>query len=307
MPHFNSSPIDTDELVINWHITESCNYRCRFCFSAWSHLDCRELWQERLTTSRILKELRDFFDPANSCNPLHEQMHWNSVRLSLAGGEPTLLGMRLADIAREAKDFGFRVSLITNGSQLDTTLLYALAPNLTVLGLSVDSLQATTNIAVGRALRDTVLTLDDIVAITEVARTANPALAIKINTVVNKANAEEDLSILIDRVRPMRWKVLRMLPVITDDLAVDHLAFSSFVARHGAFSAVMCSEDNDEMAQSYVMIDPYGRFFQNVPDSGNYLYSSPISDIGPANAFAQVPFASKKFAARYRMLGAQRS
>ena len=24
-----------EELVINWHVTEACNYRCRYCYSAW--------------------------------------------------------------------------------------------------------------------------------------------------------------------------------------------------------------------------------------------------------------------------------
>lgn len=24
-----------DELVVNWHITEACNYNCRYCFAKW--------------------------------------------------------------------------------------------------------------------------------------------------------------------------------------------------------------------------------------------------------------------------------
>lgn len=24
------------ELVINWHITEACNYRCRYCYAHWT-------------------------------------------------------------------------------------------------------------------------------------------------------------------------------------------------------------------------------------------------------------------------------
>ena len=25
----------TKELVVNWHITEACNYKCDYCFAKW--------------------------------------------------------------------------------------------------------------------------------------------------------------------------------------------------------------------------------------------------------------------------------
>ena len=30
-------------LVINWHITEACNYHCKFCFAKWNHKN--EIWE----------------------------------------------------------------------------------------------------------------------------------------------------------------------------------------------------------------------------------------------------------------------
>ena len=25
-----------EELTLNWHITEACNYRCRYCYAKWT-------------------------------------------------------------------------------------------------------------------------------------------------------------------------------------------------------------------------------------------------------------------------------
>jgi radical S-adenosyl methionine domain-containing protein 2 len=56
-----------------------------------------------------------------------------------------------------------------------------------------------------------------------------------------------------------------MLPVLNSDLAVSDVEFNSFIDRHFALKDVMCVEDNSDMTESYIMVDPYGRFFQNKP------------------------------------------
>lgn len=69
-------------------------------------------------------------------------------------------------------------------------------------------------------------------------------------------------------------------------------------------------EDNRDMTESYLMVDPLGRFFQNQsaqPGAG-YVYSPPIPEVGAATAFRRVAFDAQRFAARYASLssGAQR-
>ena len=27
---------NTQQLVINWHLTEACNYSCQYCYAAWN-------------------------------------------------------------------------------------------------------------------------------------------------------------------------------------------------------------------------------------------------------------------------------
>ena len=209
-----SAPIDIDVLVINWHITDKCNYRCKYCFSSWQADETGgEVWRSEEKTKRLLEELWLAFDPDNVSNPLRSKLRWRSVRLSLAGGEATLLQERLIDITQHAKKLGFSVSLITNGSLLTEPYLTALIPGLSMLGLSVDSTAPQTNAAIGRSnRRGPPLTTQNFADITKWARTVNPGLTIKLNTVVNKVNAHENMSGLLNAVEAARWQVMRVLP-----------------------------------------------------------------------------------------------
>jgi radical S-adenosyl methionine domain-containing protein 2 len=295
---------ETEELVINWHLTEACNFRCRYCFASWERgHPSAELWRDISATRVLLEGLRGFFDPANASNPLRSGLRWRSVRLSLAGGEPTLLGSRLTDIAALARSLGLKVSLITNGSRPD--VVEATAPHLDMIGISLDSADERTNAAIGRACRTGMrVSADKVMEMVARAREGRPDMIVKVNTVVSAANAGEDMSGLIGSIRPDRWKVMRVLPVLTDALPVDAEAFRAFVDRHRPLRGLMTVEDNADMERSYVMVDPAGRFFQNGTGNRGYRYSRPIPEVGVEAAFAEVPFRSEGFAARYPTVGA---
>jgi len=62
---------------------------------------------------------------------------------------------------------------------------------------------------------------------------------------------------------------------------------------------MLSAEDNTDMVESYLMIDPHGRFFQNAHGQSDYRYSRPIPDVGVAGAFASVGVIPAKFCARY--------
>jgi len=303
-PHIDTGvrPAVTD-LVINWHITEACNYRCKYCYAKWTppHLQSnRELYRDQEGTHRMLKNVKEFFAPTNSSNPLTQSLRWKNVRLSIAGGEPTLLRDRLYSVISDAKQLGFEISLITNGSLLDAQRMEFIAPQLSCLGISLDSPNVATNKAIGRINdKGDGKSVGDIIELIRGARKANPSIKIKVNTVVNAINAHENMTDLISRIQPDRWKVLRALPVISAALSVTEDSFLKFVARHAMMSSVMSVEDNTDMVESYIMIDPLGRFFQNSPGCSAYSYSSPIQEIGAEAAFSQIEFSPEKFAKRY--------
>lgn len=287
------------ELVINWHITEACNYRCRYCYAHWEGSD-REVIHDIPATARMLENLWQHFHPQNLANPLRREMDWQGVRLNLAGGEPLLYPERVHQILSDAREIGFTTSLITNGSLLSPEFAQQLAPNLSMLGVSLDSGISTTNRQIGRQSRHgQLLAIENLEEAINAARCRNPELQTKLNTVVNALNCHEDLNALVRRLAPQRWKVLRMLPIVTSQLVVSDADFQKFVARHRVLGDLMCVEDNIEMVESYVMIDPLGRFFQNALGQSSYRYSRPIPEVGVAQAFATVGMDPAKFCARY--------
>ncbi|QBY54446.1 viperin family antiviral radical SAM protein [Cupriavidus oxalaticus] len=290
-------------LVLNWHLTEACNYRCQYCYATWDESTCRrELIHDPERTTGLLNELYQFFRPGNRMNPLANRLAWSSVRLNLAGGEPLLHAGKLPSIVSQARGLGFEVSMISNGSQLNEELLNQLAPQLTWLGISIDSVNPATNRAIGRVdRRSRLLNLEGLASNLVGARLSNPGLRIKLNTVVNQLNHGEDLGSLIQCFAPQKWKVLRMLPVVNQHLAVSDEQFAAFVARHRTFARILCAEDNQDMRESYLMIDPHGRFFQSSPliAGQGYAYSRPILEVGAGVAFSEMTFDHERFSARY--------
>ncbi|GHU27449.1 hypothetical protein AGMMS50256_07340 [Betaproteobacteria bacterium] len=293
---------DNSELVINWHLTEACNYKCRYCFAKWQRPEGgpRELIHNRSHTRKLLSELYGFFRPGNPDNPLTHKMRWDSLRLNLVGGEPLLYADKALQTIGFARELGFSVSLITNGSLLSEDLLSAMAPDLSVLGFSFDSTLNAPNREIGRADRNgQCLSVRQLESCMALAKRINPRIELKLNTVVNASNWQEDMTDFIAGLGLTKWKVLRMLPVLTNDLAVSDEAFQSFVRRHQSLGKVMCVEDNADMTESYLMIDPCGRFFQSASNKAGYEYSLPILEAGIGKAFSQTCFQEDKFASRY--------
>ena len=101
------------DLVINFHITESCNYKCSYCYATWDDLEAKnELHRSPNKVASLLKNLASYFLSDNS---LKAKMGYENVRLNFAGGEPMLLGKRFIDAIKFANQLGFKTSLITNG------------------------------------------------------------------------------------------------------------------------------------------------------------------------------------------------
>jgi radical S-adenosyl methionine domain-containing protein 2 len=183
---------------------------------------------------------------------------------------------------------------------LTEELCNSLAPNLDMLGVSIDSGQSTTNNLIGRVdSHGRLLDFEALARNFEVLRCLNPSLTVKLNTVVNRQNWQDDLSGVVDFIQPEKWKILRALPVIDQSATVTGDQFQAFVNRHSAYRSISVVENNQDMLESYIMVDPQGRFFQNSPCSAGYQYSEPILEVGAERAFEQVNFNASRFLSRY--------
>ena len=286
-------------VVINWHLTEGCNFSCQYCYAHWERTDSvKDLIRDDHRVRGLLTELGRFFQPNDTARWLGYSK--SSARLNIAGGEPLLFPSAVRSAVHHAREVGFRVSLITNGSLLTEELCHELAPKLDILGVSIDSGQSHINNLIGRVdNQGRFLDLDALGRCFDVLRNRNPSLMVKLNTVVNRRNWEDDLSAVLDQIQPEKWKILRALPVTDRSQTVTQSEFQSFVDRHSSYRSIAVVEDNQDMVESYIMVDPQGRFFQNSPCSPGYEYSQPILEAGAEAAFDQVNFDVEKFCSRY--------
>ena len=241
------------KLKINLHITNRCNYHCRYCFGKFQNADMQpEKWEE------IIGNIKG------------SQM---IDAINFAGGEPFLY-QGIEDVIQYAKEQGFSCSVITNGSLPITQAI----PYLDMLGISFDSANAETLVKLG-CCSGKVLSIDDIKKIIVEARKTNPNIKIKINTVVTKENAKERLADIVETLKIDRWKILKAKPFDKNkELIVSDETFTKYVKKNKTKRAII---END-LTRSYIMVDNTGNLVDNLGDKytiiGNLLQSQ-FSDL----------------------------
>ena len=268
---------------INLHITQNCNYRCKYCFAHFSKkVDLKvDAWKD------ILDNIKNsgLIDAIN-----------------FAGGEPVLYhGFR--EILDYAHSLGFSLSIITNGSLLLNSKLMPREyfEKLDTLGISVDSVNPQTLIDLGACNKNhNVLTLDKLQLIINTALSVNPQLKIKFNTVVTNINVQENLNPVGELLSVNRWKLLRMK--IFDNghysnagLFADDIAFRDFTDRHARLSKDLVAEN--DLTRSYIMVDNQGNLLDD--EGTNYHIVGNLCEEDFASVFARYQFNETTYAERY--------
>lgn len=289
---------NTNELVINFHMTEACNYNCDYCYATWdSGCHSKELHRQEGAVETLIDRLADYFLVSN---PLKQSMAYQSVRINFAGGEPMLLGQRFSDALFYTKSKGFRTSIITNAAFLDDERLLELSRNIDVLGVSFDTADEIIAGSIGRVDRKgRWINTVKLEHISTMYRQLNPLGLFKVNTVVNEHNYHESLVDAMKVINPDKWKLLRVLPIYGRIKPVTDAQFNGYVKRHSLFSHLFVVEDNSDMQNSYLMINPEGCFYQNGEAQAGYNISDPILSVGVPKAFTQIDFDFEVFFSRY--------
>lgn len=265
---------------VNYHLNVACNYACQFCYARFE--DSKAFMRAGMLPNTQQLAVVDALADAGF------------EKITFAGGEPTLVPW-LAQLINRAKTRGMTTMLVTNGSRLSSDFFDTCGDALDWLILSVDSFDADTNRAIGRAQKKVTASAEHYIAMATLAHERN--IRLKVNTVVNRLNLSETLIDPIRAMRPERWKLFQVLPIEgqndgdVDALLISAEEFQTFVQRHQPIQNLgipLVPEDNAAMTASYAMIDPAGRFFDN--SLGCHTYSQPILEVGVEHAFGQIHF-----------------
>lgn len=264
----------------SFHIVKPCNMACKFCYATFDDMQVKQL--HIVEVYEILAKLRVA----------------GVQKITFAGGEP-MMYRHLTDAIEAAKEYGFTTSIITNGSFLTEYWLEKHVGILDWIGISVDSMNATTNKDIGRIIGGGLSPNGKFYRET-VDRISSLGYKLKINTVVNRFNENEDLQEFIDYANPQRWKIFDALRVEgQNDKQFERVrtspgAFEKFVARHSHPSMVV--ENNEAMTGSYLLIDPQGRLFEN--SAGRHTYSSPLQHNDIERCLSEINLNRERFIGR---------
>lgn len=274
---------------VNFHLWQPCNMRCRFCFATFQDVRQSCLPKGHLPEQEAIKVVEALCKAGVG-------------KITFAGGEPTLCPW-LPSLLKTAKSFKVTTMIVTNGSYLSRDWLNEFGSLIDWIALSVDSLEAETNAQSGRQTPGR-QALDLEWYMEKVHLIKEAGIRFKVNTVVHKYNATEDLSPFISAARPERWKLFQVLPVAgqndgkVEDLLIAKSTFDDFVKRCQLSlpQITIIPESNEAMTGSYLMVDPAGRFYDNT--AGKHRYSRSILEVGVKDALKDIRFEWEKFIAR---------
>lgn len=278
-----------DVPTVNYHLWKPCNMGCEFCFATFA-----DIGPETIPKGHLGRE---------GCFAIATALaEAGFEKINFAGGEPTLCPW-LPELVAFAKGLGLATSVVTNGTRITHEWVEGLDHNLDWAAISIDSVDQSTLKKTGRATVSGPMSEADYRRTIDILQRND--VRVKVNTVVTKANLDEDLTNFIVKARPARWKLFQVLPVggQNDYLVGPHVVSSAEFDRYveraervESYGIAVVPENNDLMTGSYVMVDPAGRFFDNV--LGHHTYSRPILEVGVIQAIADVSVDFERFLER---------
>lgn len=242
---------------VNWHITAKCNYKCKFCY-------VQKLDNEIMNISEAFSVLRKLRDAKTEKVDIE--------KINFVGGEP-LLHPLFFNLLKQAYNYGFITSIVTNGSLINEQNIGKIAEYTDWIGLSVDSMSNIKEAELGRGTGNHV---NHAIRVSDLIH--EYGLKLKLNTTVTKLTYLENMQELVFRMNPHRWKVFQMLHIkgqndrCVEELSITDNEFKNFVKRHEHVHLIGRSkpvfESNEDMKGSYLILSPSGKVIDN--SSGLY-------------------------------------
>ena len=273
--------------AVNWHFWPWCNYGCKFCFARFEDIP---------RADRLPKEIAITVPEMLAAA--------GADKITFVGGEPTLCPY-LGDLLAASKVVGLTTCIVSNATGLTEEFLDEWGHLIDWVGLSIDASNDEIHAEIGRGMRgDLARQRSHHLELAKQvwARCTQCGIRMKLNTVVCKANLEDDMSALVMELKPERWKIFEVLPVEgqndgdVDDMLLEEDEFNSWVERHKWVAdegIQFVPESNELMRGSYAMLDALGRFYSNT--EGGHTYGPSILDVGVMHAWEENCFLEDRF------------
>lgn len=276
--------------AVNWHLWTRCNYKCSYCFATFEDLP-----------------KKSYLDKQDSFKMLNDLVEFGASKITFVGGEP-MLHPFLDELLDEAKKLKLTTCIVSNGSRITKKFLDGNRQNIDWIGLSIDASNDELHSKLGRGLNKDISRsksnhLENAIKVWDLCKEYN--IRMKLNTVVCKINASDNMSALVLSLKPERWKIFEAMSVEgqnslkEDNLLLDPGEFDLWLERHRhvkEHGIQFVPESNDLMRGSYAMIDALGRFYSSA--SGSHVYSKPIPVVGVEEAWQKVNFSDELFLKR---------
>lgn len=273
--------------VVNYHFIEQCNYHCEYCFAKWSGKSMLTLAKQK----QVIDSIDTYF----------ESQGITDGRITLVGGEP-LVYTHICELIEYVYSKGIKVAIETNGSLLTNDFVRKYADKIYQIGISVDSLSHSVNKQIGRICNRKTLSYDELLRICDSIKSAG--IHLKINTVVSKANIDEDFNKFYQVSKADKIKILQVSFVeevntkSAVDYAISEKEFQGFCARLNPDLPTTIESDQD-IRNSYVMINPCGDLFVN--DNGKYVEVGDVLAEDLASIVERSAISQEKFDQRYEV------
>jgi len=227
------------------------------------------------------------------------------VKLNISGGEPYLQPDFIGEIFRFCKNELHleSCSVVTNGSKVTEKWLDTHGQYLDIMAISCDSFDPETNILIGRTENGSGKHIGRVLHVADLCRQHN--IKVKINSVINRHNWQEDMNSSIEEISPVRWKVFQVLLLDGEntgkdtgslrdarELVITDEQFQAFLDRH-KHQPSLVPESNEVMKDSYLLLDEEMRFL-NCCDSGKRPGRS-LLNVGVEEALKDAGFDEKAF------------
>ena len=271
-----------NHITVNFHLTKRCNYKCKYCYAKFKNFS----EMNTIDSQQIVLQIAQV----------------GFSKINFAGGEPFLykgLGLLLS----YAKSLKLTTSIISNGSKITSEWLDEYGKFVDIIGISCDSAKDSSLIELGRGKKNpTQSVLKAFELIDTFNENSHYKIYKKLNSVITSINFRENMSDFVLKTGVQRWKIFQMLHIqgenddCSEKLSITPFEFQSFINRHLHLQnkgVSIVAENNSMMTDSYLMINPSGRFYQN--SFGKYTISDPIIQVGIHTALNQISFKYQKF------------